>query len=325
MSFLQVSGLGLREADNAVLQNITFTQQPLQPLALAGETGSGKSTLLQAIAGLVQPSAGTIVFEQQRVKGPQEQLVPGHPGIAYLSQQFALPRFLRVEQVLRYANQLSAADAARLYELCRIDHLLPRRTEHLSGGEQQRVALARLLLAAPRLLLLDEPFSNLDRFHKNALKAVIRDLGETLQITCILVSHDPLDLLAWAAAILVLRGGQLVQSGTPAHIYAQPIDEYTAGLFGTYNVISAAQAFALFKLAVKQPGKNILIRPEHFKIVTAENGQPAKVNQVHFFGSYAEIDVLLAGINLIVRTKTRQFNPGDVIYLAVAANDVWYI
>ena len=326
-NLVEVVGISLLEAGNSVLQDITFTQREFQKLVIVGETGSGKSTLLQTLAGLVQPSAGAVHFAQKRVIGPQEQLVPGHPGIAYLSQQFELPRFLRVEQVLRYANQLPAAAAATLYELCRIEYLLPRRTEHLSGGERQRVALARLLLAAPRLLLLDEPFSNLDSFHKNILKAVIRDLSETWQITCTLISHDPLDTLSWADEILVLRAGKMIQSGTPAQIYRQPVDEYTAGLFGSYNLIPAARAPALFPLgAIKQNKKNILLRPEHFKIVAAgSSGLTGKVTNVTFFGAYYEIEVLLAEIRITVKTTAPHFKKGDTAYLAVSADDGWYV
>src|SRR5687768_9892457 len=109
--FLQVSQISLLEASHQVLQDISFTQTEVSKIAIAGETGSGKSTLLQTIAGLVQPSSGEVRFAQIRVKGPQEHLIPGHPGIAYLSQQFELPQFLRVEQILQYANKLEPAEA----------------------------------------------------------------------------------------------------------------------------------------------------------------------------------------------------------------------
>jgi iron(III) transport system ATP-binding protein len=168
MSFLQVIGLNGR---------ISFTQQKARKLAIAGETGSGKSTLLKMIAGLAQPAEGEIRFRGERVLGPQERLVPGQPGIAYLSQHFELWNNYRVEEILSYANDLSVEAAAALYAICRIDHLLARRTDQLSGGERQRIALARLLVRPPRLLLLDEPFSNLDHIHKSLLKTVIRDIG----------------------------------------------------------------------------------------------------------------------------------------------------
>nr|WP_223284455.1 ATP-binding cassette domain-containing protein [Hymenobacter qilianensis] len=222
MSLLTVSGITLREKEKYILNDVSFSQQKQQKIALAGETGAGKSTLLQTIAGLVQPDAGEVWFDGRKAKGPAEQLMPGNPGISYLSQQFELPKFLRVEQVLKYANKLSAEEAHTLFEVCRIDHLGGRRTDQLSGGERQRIALAKLLLSSPQLLLLDEPFSNLDMVHKNILKSVIQDIGEKLQITCILISHDPLDTLSWADEIVVMHGGQIVQKGPQTTFTTSP-------------------------------------------------------------------------------------------------------
>src|SRR5882672_5057426 len=124
MTLLQVSGIRKRGEGNFELQNISFKQRKLQRIAVAGETGSGKSTLLKLIAGLLDPDEGEIVFEQEKVRGPSAQLVPGHPSIQYLSQHFELPKFLRVEQVLSYSNEMSHEDAATLFKVCRIDHLL---------------------------------------------------------------------------------------------------------------------------------------------------------------------------------------------------------
>lgn len=310
-----------------ILKDISFAQQEFQNIAIAGETGSGKSTLLQTIAGLVQPAAGQILFEGQRVRGPQERLVPGQPGIAYLSQQFELPQFLRVEQVLKYANTLTAEEADKIYEVCRISHLAKRRTDQLSGGERQRIALAKLLVTSPRLLLLDEPFSNLDMVHKNILKAVIHDISEELGITCTLISHDPLDTLSWADEILVMRAGQLIQQGSPALIYRQPVNEYAAGLFGSYNLLSAAQARALSTLpGIAVNGKSLLVRPEDFKLAPA--GVPAfagTVQAVTFFGSYHEVKVMLSDGLITLRTGATQVKRGDTVAVSVSPEAVWYI
>lgn len=166
MTFLKVSGLVKEGIDGRIVNDISFSQRKGHRLAIAGETGSGKSTLLKMIAGLVQPDGGEILFNDKQVTGPDDNLVPGHAGIAYLTQDYELPRFLRVEQVLTYAGNKPVKKSARLIEVCRISHLLGRKTDELSGGERQRIALAKLLLTSPRLLLLDEPFSNLDRTHK---------------------------------------------------------------------------------------------------------------------------------------------------------------
>jgi len=325
---LAVTDISLLERGNEALHAISFTQQPLQKVAIAGETGSGKSTLLQIIAGLVQPTGGEVQFEGKRVKGPTEVLVPGTPGVAYLSQQFELPRFLRVEQVLRYANKLPGSDAAALYEVCRITHLLERRTEHLSGGERQRVALAWRLLAAPRLLLLDEPFSNLDLGHKRLLKTVIEEVGDRLGITCTLISHDPHDTLPWADTLLVLRAGRLVQQGPSAQLYRQPTDEYTAALLGDYNLIGGAAQRALARqVGLKIPrGKQLLLRPEQLRLTTAgPGGVVGTVRQVRFLGSYAEAIVELLGSRLMVKTKVGEVGPGDEVGLDFGPQAAWFV
>jgi len=300
MELLQVDGLNGR---------ISFTQKKGRKLAIAGETGSGKSTLLKIIAGLAAAGSGEIRFEGSRVLGPLERLVPGQPGIAYLSQHFELWHNYRVEDILSYSNDLSVEESAELYGICHIDHLLVRRTDQLSGGERQRIALARLLVKPPRLLLLDEPFSNLDMMHKDLLKRVIRNIGDKLGITCILVSHDPLDLMAWADEIIVLRDGAVVQMGAPEEVYRKPVDAYVAGLFGKYNLI----------------GKTF-VRPEDIRIldeegVAAADGWRAlsgKVQSVIFQGSYYDIDVQLKNSRLIVRTTRSGISVGDIIFVTLS-------
>jgi iron(III) transport system ATP-binding protein len=244
MEFLEVS-----------LENIHFTLQKNQRLAIAGETGSGKSTLLKIIAGLAAPKPvapkpaapkpaapnaaatkqGAVFFEGVKVTPPEERLIPGQPGIAYLSQHFELWHNYRVAEVLDYNNDLEPADAQNLYRLCHIDHLLNRRTDQLSGGERQRIALARLLVHPPRLLLLDEPFSNLDMIHKRTLKTVLQKITNAFDITTIFVSHDPYDTLSWPDKIIVLKDSRIVQQGPPREVYERPIDEYVAGLLGDYT------------------------------------------------------------------------------------------
>ncbi|HVU55973.1 MAG TPA: ABC transporter ATP-binding protein [Puia sp.] len=272
-------------------------------LAVAGETGSGKTTLLKTIAGLAQAERGTVHFEGQRVLGPLEKLIPGHPGIAYLSQQFELPQHLRIEQVLEYANELPEEEAQELFRVCQIDHLMKRKTHQLSGGERQRIALAKLLIGRPRLLLLDEPFSNLDMIHKEVLKSVIRDLGRKLDITCMLVSHDPLDTLSWADEMLVLRDGKVVQQGAPMQVYQDPVDEYVAGLLGKYNLIDGR-----------------IVRPERIGIFsTMQPGAlKGRVEAVSFWGSYYETVVRLdSGSHLTVRVWGTGPAAGELVYVTV--------
>ena len=339
MNLLEVSGIRKGEGRDAVLKDTSFVQQKFWKIAIAGESGSGKSTLLKVIGGLTQADEGTVFFEGGRVKGPYERLIPGQPGIAYLSQHFELRNSYRVEEVLGYANLLSEGEAASLYAVCRINHLLQRRTDQLSGGERQRIALARLLITSPRLLLLDEPFSNLDLIHKGILKSVIQDIGEKLKITCMLVSHDPLDSLSWADEIFVMKDGRIVQRGAPAQVYRRPVNTYVAGLFGSYSLINAAQSAVILRLlGMPINGKSLFFRPEDFKIASGKPGllevaMPEKsfipglggrgttfksiVNKVVFLGGHYELDVSFAGNNITVRTGERHFEKGDTVSIVM--------
>lgn len=311
MALLQVTGIHKRQNGADILQGISFTQQPFQKMALAGETGSGKSTLLRIIAGLIQPDAGAVLLEEERVEGPAEKLIPGHPRIAYLSQQFELRNNYRVEEVLDYANRLSGSTAAALFDVCRISHLLKRRTDQVSGGEKQRIALARLLVSSPALLLLDEPYSNLDPIHKGILKTVIKDISDQLRISCLLVSHDPLDLLSWADEIIVIRGGQIVQQDSPEHVYRHPVDEHAAALLGKYSVMPADWS------GNEYAGKRFL-RPEDLCFVTSQNGSmTGTVQAVIFMGGYWDVEVAVPSGNLLtVRAATGNFTVGEEVYVA---------
>ncbi|MGV3541064.1 MAG: ABC transporter ATP-binding protein [Rufibacter sp.] len=327
MGFLEVIGICKREVKGDVLKNITFSQPERQKIAIAGETGSGKSTLLKIIAGLIQPDAGTVYFKGDGVCGPHEKLVAGHADIAYLSQHHELAEFLRVEQVLEYANMLEPQEAEMLFRVCQIDHLLSRKTNQLSGGESQRIALARLLLSSPGLLLLDEPFSNLDLIHKSTLKEVIRDVAETLAITCVLVSHDALDTLSWADQILVMKDGVIIQEGTPQQIYQQPANTYVAGLFGKYNLLDWVQYRHLLDLPEEDyKGKKLLLRPEHLLLYTAcSKSVPAEVQRTEYYGSYELLEVSLGGEKILVKNSRTPVSPGERITLSLASQEFWFL
>ncbi|HKO81371.1 MAG TPA: ABC transporter ATP-binding protein [Chitinophagaceae bacterium] len=325
MALLKVSGLNKVEKGKSIVKDIYFTQLGFQKIAIAGETGSGKTTLLKMIAGLIQPDTGEIQFENKRVVGPYEKLIPGHPGIAYLSQHFELRNNYKVEEELEAVNKLTNKEADHLYQICRIEHLLKRRTDQLSGGERQRIVLARLLTTAPKLLLLDEPFSNLDAVHRNIIKSVINDIGDKLKITCIMVSHDALDLLSWADIILVMRDGQLIQQGSPEHIYRQPVNEYCAGLFGEYNLINNSMAFFAIP-GIQLNGKKLLIRPEHFSITTTgNNGLNGIIKNILFRGSYYSIDVWVDEQLIRVQTSNDQLAVGGSICFTVSPDKVWHL
>lgn len=309
MSLLDVKGIGKKQGESFLLKNINFIQQPSQRLAIAGSTGSGKSTLLKIIAGLIQPNDGEVLFEGTRVKGPLERLLPGHPHIAYLSQHFELRNNYRVEELLQMANKLSQADADLVYKVCRIDHLLSRWSDELSGGERQRISFAKVLVASPKLLLLDEPFSNLDAIHRSILKSVVQDAEEQLNMTCILVSHDPVDLLSWADDIIIIHEGKIVQRGTPEEVYQNPVSEYAAALFGRYNTVTP-ELIQLFPTLENQR----FLRPSELKI--RADGVQGKILSIKFMATYYELEVDIAGMKIII-TDNSKFAEGDTVYLSL--------
>ena len=325
MALLKVSGVSKKEKAAFVVKDASFTQAPLQKIAIAGETGSGKTTLLKMIAGLLQPDEGEILFEGKKVRGPNDQLIPGHAGIAYLSQHFELRNNYWIHEILSYANELGLEEAAALYKIGRIDHLLKRRTDQLSGGEKQRIALTRLLIGSPRLLLLDEPFSNLDIIHKDIIKSVIDDITVKLGITCIMVSHDAPDILPWADTILVMQDGEFIQQGKPEQIYRQPVNEYCAGLFGAYNLVNAADAAVLYGAKKISGQKKLLVRPEQLHINSNGTGLAATVQNISFMGSYYTIEAFTGRQLLKIRSPAYTVTPGQNVQLSLVDAPMQYI
>jgi iron(III) transport system ATP-binding protein len=324
MALLAVNDICKIESGKLVVNDIHFSQNPLQKIAIAGATGSGKTTLLKMIAGFVQPDAGTILLDNKRVLGPWEQLIPGHPKIAYLSQHFELLNNYKVDVLLERSNQLSNVEASEIYSICKIEHLLKRKTNELSGGEKQRIALALQLIKLPKLLLLDEPYSNLDAVHKSTIKSVIQRACENLKLSCIMISHDAPDILSWADNILIMQEGNIIQQGTPKDIYYHPISEYCAGLLGAYNLIDVSTFSSLInKTDIKLNGKRALIRPEQFIIESdAETGFEAIVQKISFWGSYFTVEVVADKKQLSVITSHCNYNIGNTVYLSLSTNDI---
>lgn len=298
------------------MQSVCFSLQQGKKLAVAGATGSGKSTLLKIIAGLVQPDSGAVYFEGKRVLGPDEKLLPGHPAIGYLSQHFELRNNYTIGEELDYANLMPQEEAEAIYRLCDVAHLKHRGTNQVSGGEKQRIVTARLLTTRPRLLLLDEPYSNLDMGHRNAMKNIVRQIVTELGIACILVSHEPTDTLSWADEIIVLQNGKIVQQGSPTEVYHQPVNEYVASLFGQFNLLTPAQAKLLGVIEVEE-NRKLLVRPGYFSITTKENRGVAGIAQsVSFMGTHAELMISFPeGGEVTVLSLETQYHQGDQVFI----------
>jgi len=286
-----------------VLNNISFQQKDGQKIAVTGASGAGKTTLLKIIAGWEQPDSGVVMFKGEKVKGPEEQLLPGHKGIAYLSQHFELWNNYTIHEILHYNTQLSEKESNELFQICRIEHLLKRKTNQLSGGERQRVALARLLITKPQLLVLDEPFSNLDYEHKQILKAILSDIEQNEKMNFLLASHDANDVLPWADRVVVLQKGTLIQQATPHEVYYNPINEYTAALFGYYNVLPSDIVPPQLMPENRKHSNSFIIRPHQLKIsdTNAPTSLQGSVKEVLFYGNFylLVVETTLAGTILV--------------------------
>lgn len=318
MALLKVSNISKQLAGVPIVDGVSFEQQYLQKIAIAGETGSGKTTLLKMIAGLIQPDQGRIVFKDKQVLGPDFKLIPGHPDIAYLSQYFELRNSYRVEELLSYANNLTDKMANAIFEVCMINHLVKRKTDQLSGGERQRIAIARLLISSPKLLILDEPYSNLDLIHKNILKNVIREIGESMNISCLMVSHDPIDILSWADEIILMQAGKIAQQGKPEAVYRYPVNAYAAGILGNFQVLTPDLSDAFRKIAGLEPtGKSIFVRPDYFNVVSAVAGIEAIVKELFFLAGIYELELSIGDTIITIRTMLRHIKKGDHIFIAL--------
>ncbi|MBC7923077.1 MAG: ABC transporter ATP-binding protein [Ferruginibacter sp.] len=333
MTILQVSRLRKRypasgpesEAVDAV-RGVSFRLGAGELLGLVGESGCGKTTLLKLIAGLEEPDAGRIRLNGRVVNGPAYHLVPGHPDIRLAFQDSRLSPNLTVAQNLVQAlkGYQKAYQAQRLTEVLRVCQLERRRNHYprqLSGGEQQRVALARALADEPAVLLLDEPFSNLDEPTKQPLRQALLTARRVLGTTALLVTHDGREALALSDRIAVMRAGKLVQLDAPRTAYRKPVSPYAALLFGPANILSADQLRRLLPGEGDQPA---CIRAEDIRVCPAGEDQfSGKVRQVTYFGAYDALEVRVEdAISLTLHVPVATARVGDVLPLRVHPGNV---
>lgn len=326
MQFLEVQGVSLLRNGRYAVREIHFSLAPQTRLAIAGETGSGKSSLLRMIAGLEQPHSGAVYFEGKRVLGPQEVLIPGCKGIGYLSQYFELRNHYRVWELLDMANLLATEVADNIIRMCEVDDLLQRCSHELSGGEKQRVALAAVLLYRPRLLLLDEPFSNADPIHKAHMKAVLARVEAEMQITMVWVTHDPADVLPWATELIVLQNGQVVQQGSPQKLFHAPVNPYCAGLLGSYTLLDlhAINGWASLR-ELQPPGKQLLVRPGYLHVQQQAGNPAAVVQNISYYGNYYLLDATIGNQWVQIVYLDKPPAVGQIISLQYQHDAPWFV
>jgi len=255
---LQVNQLTLKYTSVDVVKNLSFKLDKGERLVILGASGCGKTTLLKAISGYHPISKGEIIFNNEKILDPTEQLVPGHETIKLVNQDFQLDDFHTVEENIR----LRLLQFDQIYLLQRVEELL-KLTElsnirtslakNLSGGQKQRLAIARALADEPELLLLDEPFNQLDYHLKHKIEAYILTYLSKYNISAILVSHNGEEAMRWANKIAFMKKGKLLRTDTVDNFYNFPKNKYEAGFFGTMNTILSNN-------------KEVSFRPHHYSI-----------------------------------------------------------
>lgn len=241
---LHVHNISFAYDSETVIKNIGFTLEPGQNLSVIGESGCGKSTLLKLVYGLHDLGEGEIFHEGEPVLGPKFHLIPGMPSMKYLAQDFDLMPFISVaENIGKYlSNVYPKEKEQRIWELLEMVEMTKwarTKVQYLSGGQQQRVALARVLALEPQLLLLDEPFSNIDSFRKGALRRNLFGYLKARGISCIIATHDSVDALSFSDQTLVMKDGAIIQHDAARNVYLRPHNKYVASLFGEVNEIPA--------------------------------------------------------------------------------------
>lgn len=336
---LTVSRLFKRFDDDEgdVVRDLSFQIAPGELFALLGPSGCGKSTTLRLIAGFVEPDRGEIVSASRVLVRDSVRLVPPEQrGIGMVFQDYALFPHLSVRQNVAFGLMGWKAEEKedRLLEtlnLLGLGPLTDRYPHELSGGQQQRVAIARSLAPRPSVILLDEPFSNLDARLRNETRSDIRSLLKKAGVTTILVTHDQEEAMSFADRIAVMRSGSIEQIGTPEEIYYQPATRFVAEFLGQTNILkseasgqSAQTVLGDIPLNQRADGTVwISIRPEHLSLKSAgdqtEGTDAAPVGTVihrAFKGHDITYTVAICDIPLLVHTSNRiDFSVGDHVQI----------
>jgi iron(III) transport system ATP-binding protein len=266
--------------DREILSGISFNLKSSSIIGLVGPSGAGKSTLLKIVAGLLEPDKGTVHLNKQRVFGPSFRLIPGHPEIQLVNQDFDLDLYHTVrENLLVKANYLPDDLCQELiYELLELMELTPfqnKQAIHLSGGEQQRLAMGRSLAKEPEVILLDEPFAHMDAHLRNRISDYLLKLKKIRKTSFMLVTHDGEEVLSLADRILFFNDGKILREDTPENFYFNPGNEFEGLFFGDLN-------------AVKINNEKILFRPIEFDLEVGEVDVQLDLKFIKsvFFGAY---------------------------------------
>ena len=309
MSFVSVQKLQKSYAGSPVFERIDCHIERGEFVTLLGPSGCGKSTLLRCIAGLTSVDSGQILLDGHDIV----PLSPQKRGIGMVFQSYALFPNMTVEQNVAFGLRMQKvkADESQLrvrevLELVELGTFAGRYPHQLSGGQCQRVALARSLVTRPRLLLLDEPLSALDARIRKHLREQIRAIQRELGLTTIFVTHDQEEALTMSDRIFLMNQGRIVQSGDAETLYTAPVDLFAAGFIGNYNLLDADSASRLLQRPV---ASRLAIRPE--SITLGEHGErDAEVRSHSLLGNVIRYRVRVRDVELVVDVLNR--SPADL-------------
>lgn len=293
--------------DVTAVNNVSFSIDENKITAIIGESGSGKSTLLKLIYGLLEPNQGEVRYKGWLVPTRKDKLIPGHDAMKMVSQGFDdLNLYAKVwdniaSQLPNTNLEYKKSRTSEILKKLRIDHLAQQRVADLSGGERQRVAIARALINDPEVLLMDEPFNQVDAAFRDGLQQDIKHIVRETGLTVILVSHDPAEVLAMADALIVMQNGKIVDAGHPKDLYYKPKHPYTALLLAKSNILAVHQAKAL-GIETTDP---IAIHQEWID-VKEDVSSSFFIKEIKFRGFYSEYSIGNSefDIHAIVKTIT---------------------
>lgn len=278
-------------AEGSVLENMSFSLEKGEHLCVMGESGCGKSTLLKVIYGLYDLDKGSISWNDEQVLGPAFHLIPGMKNFKYVAQDFDLMPFTTVaDNISKFLSRMYPEETKQrteeLLEVIEMAAFAEVKVKTLSGGQQQRVAIARALAKEPELLLLDEPFGQIDNFKKRSLRRMLFSYLKDKNISCIVATHDAEDALSFADKMIVIQNNKIIAAGTPHELYSKPLNNYVASLFDDVN-----------ELVLN--GKTQFLYPHQIKVV-ADSTMKATVIKTYFRGFYWLIEVEYEGQHIFL-------------------------
>ncbi|HMR31673.1 MAG TPA: ABC transporter ATP-binding protein [Geminicoccaceae bacterium] len=320
-----------------VLRGISLDIASGELVSLLGASGCGKTTLLRIVAGLETVGSGSVTIDGQDVTG----LPPERRDIAMMFQSYALLPHLSVAENVRFPlrmrriggrdEQQARVEAA--LEAVQLGHLAERRPRQLSGGQQQRVALARAIVSDPKILLLDEPLSNLDARLREDMQVELIEIHERLGLTTLFVTHDQEEALSLSDRVVLLNGGRIEQEGPPDEIYARPATEFASSFLGSANILPATiETRADGRVAVLAGGQELrldageaargqvrlVLRQEDLAIGAPGGGVDALVRTRVYLGARSRYVVTLAGQDVrVLAGNERIFAGGEAVSLAI--------